>query len=142
MLLVLQSAPATPRVAAPPDGIAFAATTPLPVEGARLADLVEAASLPLDGEARRAARDTLFHEVVPVLRERGEAAPVSDMTGLQAALRTVACTDGPLRSWRARASGGLAIVSAAGRTGACSWLMRRSGAGWEPLMALGWTLER
>ena len=115
---------------------------PLAMDDARMAELIEAASAPLDGEARRAARDTLFRDVVPRLRERGETPAAADGPALQAALRRVACVDGPLRSFHARASSNLAIVSAAGRSGACSWLVRRSAAGWEPLMALGWTLER
>ena len=101
---------------------------------------LDAASAPVNTPARREARDFVFRGLVPLVETWGAPATTSEVASMMSALGSFPCSGGS-RTGTAHVLGDVARLSVAGRTGGgCSVLVRRDGATWRLVMALGWTL--
>jgi hypothetical protein len=108
--------------------------------GAELSRLLDLASAPTNTPERRAARDRLFREHVPVLEDWGREPSPQEAAAILRGVGDYPCAARPLHLREARLLGETARVSVGGSRGGCTLLMRREPKGWRTLMALGWTV--
>ena len=103
--------------------------------------LIAVACAPERTPERGAARDAIFRQAYPAVLQQGVPPSDVDAVAMAHAARGIACTNGTPKITRALVKGDLAYVEVSGGTGGCTWLLRRDGAGWTPLMPIAWTLR-
>jgi len=113
----------------------------LACDEATVSALIAVACTPEKTPERCAARDTIFRQAYPVVLQQGVPPSDADALAMANVARSLACTNGTPKITRALVKGDLAYVEVSGGSGGCTWLLRREGAGWTPLMPIAWTLR-